>query len=881
MHSPSRSWPLTGRAEELRLVSESCFSTSEYTGVVVVGPAGIGKSRLIREAMRLATEAGATVRFVAGTASSRSIPLGAFAEWADPHGANALQAVRTAVDGLTSTTRGKRVVVIVDDAHLLDDVSAFLLHQLATRRLAIVVASVRSGESAPDAVTAVWKDGHLRLLQLQPLSRAESDLLLSGALGGEVDRDSACRLWELTRGNVLQLRHLVDQEVAARRLAANDGVWTWTGALAVSATLTDLIDAQVGAVPQEVLDVVDMVAVAEPLELDLLSSLVEGSAIESAERRGLIDITSRGHWSVVRVGHPLYGEVRRDRAGPLRLKRLRGRIVAAMVAIPDLDDTAVLRAGAMSLEADLAPNPALLAQAAQIAFSRLDLGLAERLAGFCVEAGGPPATALLRAQSLGLLNRADESQLVLDALDTDLLDDQELAYATALQVSNLWSPLQRADEASALVDEAMDRPNPVVANGARALRVLHLAAQARPAQALALATRVDDKGLGEFLALEFAWGKTIAAGDLGLISDITAVAQTGYAIAAESIEAAYLGVGLAEFHVKALLLAGLTAEAVAVAQRTAEQCADAPGAIGAIGAVIAAVAWLGSGRLDLAREQLSSAARVLSLGVTSTPLRGRFAIYQVEALAKLGDIDGAAACAEGDYGKSYSAHLALEPDRLLARAWMSANRGARSEAIRIAHQAGDYARNQGQLAREVLSLQAATHFGDHATVTRLEELSRSVGGPRVHVAAAFARGLSAGDGSQLRSVSEQFEEIGDLFAAADVAAHASVASLEHGLRGSAMTAAGRAQRLATLGGGAVSPAIRAARQPLPLTSREREIVSLVAQGWSNRRIADEMNTSVRTVEGHLYRASQRSGVNGRDQLAALLGEFQRDNLESG
>jgi DNA-binding NarL/FixJ family response regulator len=126
----------------------------------------------------------------------------------------------------------------------------------------------------------------------------------------------------------------------------------------------------------------------------------------------------------------------------------------------------------------------------------------------------------------------------------------------------------------------------------------------------------------------------------------------------------------------------------------------------------------------------------------------------------------------------------------------------------------------------------------------------------------------------LRSVSERFEEMGDLFAAADTAAHAAVAYRSHGSRGSAMTATGRAQRLAAMCGGAVSPAIREARQPLPLTSREREIIALVAQGWSNRRIAEEMSMSIRTVEGHLYRASQRSGANGRDQLAALLGEFE-------
>jgi AAA ATPase domain len=324
--SVSRFWQLTGRNEELRLVAESCSPTSEDAGVVIVGPAGIGKSRLAREATRLAAEAGATVRFASGTSSSRSIPLGAFAEWADPHQGSALQAVSTAIDGLTSTTRRKRVVVVVDGAHLLDDVSAFLVHQLVIRRLATVVATIRSGEPAPDAITAVWKDGLLRLLQLQPLSRGESDLLLAGALGGKVHPDCARRLWELTRGNVLQLRHLIDQEVAAQRLAADAGVWRWTGALEVSSTLIDLIETQVGAVPEGVLDVVDMVAVAEPLDLGLLSTLLDSEAIEAAERRGLIDITPHRHRAVVQIGHPLYGEVRRDRAGPARLRRLRGRI---------------------------------------------------------------------------------------------------------------------------------------------------------------------------------------------------------------------------------------------------------------------------------------------------------------------------------------------------------------------------------------------------------------------------------------------------------------------------------------------------------------------------------------------------------------------------
>ena len=163
-----------------------------------------------------------------------------------------------------------------------------------------------------------------------------------------------------------------------------------------------------------------------------------------------------------------------------------------------------------------------------------------------------------------------------------------------------------------------------------------------------------------------------------------------------------------------------------MAQEAAEQYADAPGAIGAIGAGIAAIAWLGGGRLDLARERLDYAARVLSLGVTSASLRGRFAIHHVETLAKLGETEQAAAHAEGVYGSRHSAHLLLEPDRMFAQAWVAANRGARSDAVRIAHRAADYARTQGQLAREVFSLQAATHFGD-ATTAGATRKARRVG----------------------------------------------------------------------------------------------------------------------------------------------------------
>jgi DNA-binding CsgD family transcriptional regulator len=42
-------------------------------------------------------------------------------------------------------------------------------------------------------------------------------------------------------------------------------------------------------------------------------------------------------------------------------------------------------------------------------------------------------------------------------------------------------------------------------------------------------------------------------------------------------------------------------------------------------------------------------------------------------------------------------------------------------------------------------------------------------------------------------------------------------------------------------------------EPFPFTARESEIAKLVAQGLSNKEIADRLTVSVRTVEGHVYR----------------------------
>lgn len=45
---------------------------------------------------------------------------------------------------------------------------------------------------------------------------------------------------------------------------------------------------------------------------------------------------------------------------------------------------------------------------------------------------------------------------------------------------------------------------------------------------------------------------------------------------------------------------------------------------------------------------------------------------------------------------------------------------------------------------------------------------------------------------------------------------------------------------------------------------------LVGEGLTTQVVAERLNVSVRTVEGHIYRAMAKTEVGSRDELGALL-----------
>jgi DNA-binding CsgD family transcriptional regulator len=858
-------WPLTGRSKEMRLIG-AALSDRDCAGIVVCGAAGVGKSRIAREAMTSAASNGCAVRWVVATNSARALPLGALSSWAGPAGGDSLQLVRGVIESLTSAPDGATVVVAVDDAPMLDDLSIFVVHQIVQRGGAKMVFIFRDGEPVPEAMQEVLKEGQFDRLELQPLSRDETDTLVAATLGGPLDPGAAIRLWDLTRGNVLYLRNIAEHEVAARRLVRQHGVWRWLGDPVVPPGLAELIESRIGALPTSVSDVVDALAVGEPIELASLTRITDPVAVEEADMRGLITLETVDTGVEAWLAHPLYGEVRRERASATKLRRLRGLVATELAKSDDGDDVhVVVRRATLSLDSDLEPDPDLLVRAARGAVWFPNLPLVDRLADAAIHAGGPAEANFIRAHVLSWLGRGQEADTVLAGARE--LTDVDSARQAFLRATNRLFILADPTGAKKLIDDASHTTPRQARACIDAFLTVYWAAMGKPDAARQSSKTLAVKELPDLVAARTtAWAITVACGDAGRITEAVAAAEAGYSVPTRSF------VVLPDAHVGALLLAGRIAEAWQVAERFykamllvidfRQQATDIPWAV--LGR-----AARGACRLPMACSLLGPAADTSSAGDKANGWWYRCQIPLTTALAMRGLTGEAAAALAALEERRHPSWRCLDYEYAIARAWVAAAEGAVSEAVATLLSAAETARANGQLAPEVMCLQTATQFGDHSGAARLAELAATVEGPRAGSAARFGAALAAGDGAALAAVSEDFERMGDLVAAVDAAAHAALAYHGRGLRGSGFACSARAEALAERCG-ARTPALSWASSRLPLTDRQREIVKLIGLGLSNRDVAARLTISVRTVEGHIHNAMAKTGTRRREDLAALL-----------
>lgn len=859
----SGNWPLVEREREFRTIQAALRGETTGCGVVLTGDSGVGKTTLARH-VTAGLHTG--VRWVAGTESARSIPLGVFAHLVGP--STSSDPVTYLAAARESLLSAGDVVIGVDDAHLLDELSATLLHQLAIDRAVHIVATVRSGEAVPDAVTSLWKDNHLTRITLSPFTKDQSVDLIESVLGGQLEEHSANLMWEASGGNALFLRHLVEGARQANTLRQVKGVWQLRGRAAITSELASLLEGRIEQLDDSVLTALKYLSLCEPLDIDVLAELAGEEAVEEAEIAGLVRIVRDGRQLNVGFHHPLFGEVIRRRLGIVSSRRLRGQLVNALRSRPQSTPAQRIRLADLAIESDVDLDLGLLGAAARDAMNLAQIPMGERFARAALAEGGGLDEAELLARALMWQGHPDEAEEILSRFSPDDFDEGQILRWGLLRVGNMfWAvgDAQRAQTYLELVRERVTTPVliPIVTGIASACALF----ENRLDDAIALSDEVfaDERPLP--WAIEWAvFGGSLSRALSGRGGEVEAIANRGRSVEVDGM----LRFPTAFGEMLALTLAGRLDDGDQAVQRYVDFANTAQYLGWAMSEILVAAVELSRGACASVVRRMEQALAILDGENFSLSWNYPAHIYLVQALSALGQVDKAESAlrkARAKYGRNVAV---FGPMLAVAESWQSAAAGTISNAVELAHAAAAKARDSGQIAIEAEALYSAARFGDATVGDRLAEIAATVDGPLVREYARHAAALAAGDAIELDLCAVDFEKLGVRLSAADAAAQASELHDAESNRSATVASAAVANRLAAECGGLRTPALVEAARPLPLTSREREIANLVAAGLSNKEIAQRLTVSVRTVEGHIYRACTKLDITDRSEIAALL-----------
>ncbi len=880
-----------GRTAELNRLRVA-VTGAEGCGILFTGSAGIGKSRLLRQGVDALPGDEYAVWWIAASATTAAMPFGGLVQVLpveQPQGLSPAGILRWAVEVLQQQAAGRRIVLAVDDAHLLDPPSAALVHLVARSENACVVGTLRDGEQIPLPIRALWTDGLVEHAELSPLAPTETAGLLAAILGGPVDGGSSDRLGRLSAGNPLLLRELVHAAQGSEELTERYGIWTWTGRLELAPNLTELIDIRIGQLSPGVRAVVELVAFGEPLGLRLLDKAVDQTDVETAEERGLITMVKSDRRLDVRLAHPLYGEVVRRQCPVSRTRRLQAHLAELLEGVGKQRREDLLRVAVWRLDSGTAQNPSMLVAAAVQAFARYDVPLATRLARAALDAGGGFDAAELLATILMFADRPAEALGVLDAVDTATADEERLSrWLTARGMVSYWGLSQEStvEEIARRGTELTDLAAQARIRAFEAIMRLH---RLDASSALRLAQGVLDRPAASVAARELARCAIahLQAVQGQLYRSATAVDLVQAKAASWRADMPYLQLAVELARGTRLALSG---DLAGIDTLVADEFADLADAgdfrLGSgYLAILRAYAARLRGRSDAALQAALGACAVLA---TSRVYAGLAQAERAQAAALRGDARQATeAMAEADRLHAPSMAV-LYPWLEQARAAALAADGDLPGATTKLHELVDRLRADGFAGHETLALHDLVRLGAAAAPTgptcsdgsrrtvaqRLAELSEQVDGDLPPLLARHARAAVDGSTEQLLAVADDFMELGLALPAAEATAGA--VQLLRQRRSPEASAAG--ERLAVLLGCCDmvhTPTLRAATPTL--TGREWQVARLAADGETSRAIAEQLYLSARTVENHLQRIYSKLGVAGRTELKAALRTIPRQD----
>ena len=832
------SWPVVGRERELTRVVDRLHVG---VGTLIVGDAGIGKSTLAGEILKRSQAAGWATRFVACTGH---------ADAALPNVAPELSVRDPAV-------------VVVDDAHLLDDDATQTLWQLASATPVRVVATVRRGERTPHGVTRLWTAGVCDRLDLDALGEEDVRQLLRRRLDGPLEERLPRLLARRSAGNPLLVRELVNAGLQSGAIAFRRGVWQLADDMVLGSSLTDLIRSTVTHLRAEETQAVQLVALAEPLRLSLAQRIIETEVLERLEDSQVIVLRDGEEGPALSCAHPLYREVVLADLAGLRSRRLRGRLIDAIADDARPSDRERLQAVLWRLGLDRAVPADQLLAAAQIARAASPRS-AEELALAAASAGAGIEATLLLAEVLLLQGRIAEADDLLDQIGDATLSDEQQRRFTLSRVLGRTMLGEIADALALTGAEAAASSVQLQALHAQSLLLDgHPQEALRVAGPLALGARIDPiaSSIAAYTAVAaYSFLGQDGPADQALIAALpvlsATVNQLPYGSALAQVSAATSRV-LAGRLIDAERLGHEMYEA---AQHNEDQW------LRPRSATVLGLAALLRGRVQTAVDQLRIAIAALN------ELDAMFLPYNVSFFARAAALTGDTKAAREAMTQQTSAtrYPLYEADWRIAEAALLAAEGRITAASQQALRAARIAANNGQWAVAAYAAHDASRYeGSQEAAAITGTAADQTAALLPHLMAQHAAARARRDPAQLAAVADRFEQLGVLLYAAE-AAYASARAYRE--IGDATAGVRLSIRAADVHGRCENAVIPwALGQPAArLTPRQQRVALLAAAGHSDSTIGSELGVTIRTVQTHLTQVYAKLHIASRRDIAAAL-----------
>ncbi|MET8506296.1 LuxR C-terminal-related transcriptional regulator [Streptomyces sp. NPDC004787] len=876
-------WPFTGREAEFSS-ARAWVQDEAVDTLLIYGPAGVGKTRFAEELVQDAQARGLSCTRVKATAAASQLPLGALghlltsdvAEAAGP--VELFQEVRRSfLSRVEPGGAGRRgpTLVFVDDLHLLDTTSTVLLTQLLDAQAISMIATLRSGTAPSSAVSSFQRGDRSRQINLETLPLDQAADCLEGVLGGQVERSAARRIAEVSGGNWLFMRELVDHAVKNKDLVRESGVWQLPEDLASPPQLADLLLSRLGGLSEGQQQVMETLALCEPVEYTALSSLIPAEELDEMERDALLRISLDGRRLTATLPHPMYGEAIRARLSAGRRTAILHQQVAQVHSCGARRRSDALRIATWQLEADGVAEPGILVTAALLARHAHDWHKVVALLSATPGADQHGYLQQLLAESLHQLGKWEDAEHAFARAHALAANDPELLAIAMERTQNMLYGFGSAQRALAANDEAKSRATSPEAH--RVLQVNEAAIRTtsgQPRQGLSMLRDLSNLRTPRVRL----WAQSMTTLGYALTGQTQPAVETGFRSYAEhqDLDAQEEPSGPsmpASAQVIPLLVALTEAGQLARGHDTGEQALQDAVAMGALQPQI----WLGLnlGRCSLVAGHLHEARRYLAEALAVARQRryprvlSLASAYLTAAEAQMGQTTFTAAttAASQDTARDY-----LAGEEQIGRAWQLAAEGRNAEARSLLLAASGLAGATGQLASEGWLLTEAARLGAYEeTRDRLHQIAESSDSPLYTVRAQWVEAACSQNPGQLLTAGQECAELGLHLMAAEAAALASAHFRDAGNQRRATGALVVSHGYLRHCGGAVStPLITAQALPEALSARELEIAQKAASRLSSKEIAEDLVLSTRTVDNHLQRIYTKLGVASRRELAIVL-----------